>query len=384
MSKYNILVTDDSTLNRKLMTEVLKNSKYNLDFEFYEAKDGVEAIDMVKRHKIDLILLDLMMPNKDGYEVLEDLREMEDLKDIPVIVNSAVTDMESIKNTLEMGAMDYFIKPLTEEQMEVVIPLKVKNALEFNDQKSKLKEINKQMVQDIKIAEQLKRIIADDEKAIRNVDIYKEYYSDNNVFGHTFSVMENSGETWVLMCDIKANGIGATVVSTILKAIFSNLIVFLDRPKDIIDDINKSFSKLLSDDINIHFSCFVGVLREGKLVYTNAGLISPILVNESTKEMFKIENKSYSIGVFDDVEYEDYEVDFSENMGVFFYTDSLYKKVDGKIASAHDGDVLNYMLENKEELFKDYGKSLNDFIQKYRRDFENVLGDVLLVYLKRK
>ena len=124
---YTILVVDDTLFNRKLMLEVLETKIDNA--RYLQAEDGIEAIEIVKTNEVDLVILDLMMPNKNGYEVLKELKNNPLYSDIPIIVNSSVTDMDSIKQTLEMGAVDYFTKPLTPEQMEVIIPLKVNNTL---------------------------------------------------------------------------------------------------------------------------------------------------------------------------------------------------------------------------------------------------------------
>ena len=121
---YTILVVDDTLFNRKLMLEVLETKIDNA--RYLQAEDGIEAIEIVKTNEVDLVILDLMMPNKNGYEVLKELKNNPLYSDIPIIVNSSVTDMDSIKQTLEMGAVDYFTKPLTPEQMEEIL-LKMKN-----------------------------------------------------------------------------------------------------------------------------------------------------------------------------------------------------------------------------------------------------------------
>ena len=101
---YTILVVDDTLFNRKLMLEVLETKIDNA--RYLQAEDGIEAIEIVKTNEVDLVILDLMMPNKNGYEVLKELKNNPLYSDIPIIVNSSVTDMDSIKQTLEMGAVD--------------------------------------------------------------------------------------------------------------------------------------------------------------------------------------------------------------------------------------------------------------------------------------
>lgn len=147
---YTILVVDDTLFNRKLMLEVLETKIDNA--RYLQAEDGIEAIEIVKTNEVDLVILDLMMPNKNGYEVLKELKNNPLYSDIPIIVNSSVTDMDSIKQTLEMGAVDYFTKPLTPEQMEVIIPLKVNNTLKYHEQNRQLKMVSRNINNEMKMA----------------------------------------------------------------------------------------------------------------------------------------------------------------------------------------------------------------------------------------
>ncbi len=170
---YRILVVDDMLVNRKLMKKVLKDSID--DIGFLDAEDGFQAIEVLEQEDVHLVILDLMMPGKDGYEVLEDMKKHPQFMDIPVIVNSAVNDMESIKKTLEMGAMDYFTKPITPEQMKVIIPLKANNALKFYEQKKELKEKNTRMKNELKIASLLQCSLFRNEENQEKMSIYQRY-----------------------------------------------------------------------------------------------------------------------------------------------------------------------------------------------------------------
>src|SRR5690554_2679131 len=115
--KYNILIADDVEINRKLIGAILKGNK---DLILHEVEDGKRALQFIDENDIDLLILDLMMPFLDGFTVLNELKSSEKNKDIPVIVYSAVNEIDSIQRALELGAYDYFHKPLTREQMSVV------------------------------------------------------------------------------------------------------------------------------------------------------------------------------------------------------------------------------------------------------------------------
>lgn len=102
-----LLVVDDDELNRSLLATILKSRGYLVE----TAEDGRRALALLRDRKYDVVLLDLMMPEMDGYEVLERMKSDNELRPIPVIVISAVDDMESVIRCIEMGATDYLPKP---------------------------------------------------------------------------------------------------------------------------------------------------------------------------------------------------------------------------------------------------------------------------------
>jgi len=102
-----ILVVDDDEANR----DVLGRRLQRLGFGVVEARDGIEALEMMAMEGIDLVLLDVMMPRLDGFGVLERRRESPALLEVPVIMISALDQMESIVRGIELGAEDYLPKP---------------------------------------------------------------------------------------------------------------------------------------------------------------------------------------------------------------------------------------------------------------------------------
>ncbi len=108
----HILMVDDTTTNLKSAAEVL--SPY---YQVSQAKSGKQALKFLENNHPDLILLDLMMPEMDGYETLERIKLNPDNAKIPVIILTADTEQESEVRGLSMGAMDFIHKPFDEESM---------------------------------------------------------------------------------------------------------------------------------------------------------------------------------------------------------------------------------------------------------------------------
>ena len=102
-----ILVVDDNRVNRMTLSKSLESLGYQVEV----AENGRQALDMVGSDAFDLMLLDILMPEMDGFEVLDNLQANGQLHELPVIVVSALDDMESVVRGIEMGAEDYPPKP---------------------------------------------------------------------------------------------------------------------------------------------------------------------------------------------------------------------------------------------------------------------------------
>jgi adenylate cyclase len=103
-----ILVVDDNEDNRFTLTQRLRREGYT---EVVEAEDGHKALRLLAERRFDLVLLDIMMPGIDGYQVLEHIKSDMSLRDIPVIMISAIEDMDSVVRCIRIGAQDYLPKP---------------------------------------------------------------------------------------------------------------------------------------------------------------------------------------------------------------------------------------------------------------------------------
>lgn len=106
--KRKILVVDDSELNRSILTDMLKD-----DYEILEARDGIEAVAAVKQHdsEIALMLLDIVMPKMDGFEVLSVMNKGGWIDHVPVIMISAEASSKYISQAYDMGVTDYIVRP---------------------------------------------------------------------------------------------------------------------------------------------------------------------------------------------------------------------------------------------------------------------------------
>ena len=134
----NILIVDDNEMNREVLSRRLERQGYG----FATAEDGVEALELMRAQPFDLVLLDIMMPRMNGYQVLETMRNDPALHEIPVIVVSAVSELDSIVRCVELGAEDYLFKPFN--------PVLLKARLNAILEKSKLRHAPKVLNPNVK------------------------------------------------------------------------------------------------------------------------------------------------------------------------------------------------------------------------------------------
>ena len=104
----HILAVDDNRMNRLKLVRMLEKEGYDVS----QAEGGRKALTMLRANVFDLVLLDILMPDVDGFQVLRDMKQDAALRDIPVIVVTAVEEMNSVNECLELGAVDYLAKPV--------------------------------------------------------------------------------------------------------------------------------------------------------------------------------------------------------------------------------------------------------------------------------
>ncbi|NCU42637.1 MAG: response regulator [Candidatus Moranbacteria bacterium] len=106
MENKNILIVEDDSSMRDLLEEAFVHARFNV----YISKDGEDAIDKIARYIPDVVLLDIILPKKDGFEVLKQIRENPSLKSIPVILLTNLERSEDVERALSFGATTYLVK----------------------------------------------------------------------------------------------------------------------------------------------------------------------------------------------------------------------------------------------------------------------------------
>jgi len=132
-NKYSVLVVDDEYVNIITLTSILTP-----EYTVYEATNGPEALRIADEFLPDVILLDIVMPDMDGFDVLDALKDSESLRDIPVIIITALDSIEAEERALRLGAADYLTKPFHTG----IVQLRIQNQIKILERDSIERDLN--------------------------------------------------------------------------------------------------------------------------------------------------------------------------------------------------------------------------------------------------
>ncbi|MDM8536769.1 hybrid sensor histidine kinase/response regulator [Desulfobacterales bacterium HSG17] len=148
----SVLLVDDNSQNLQVLADILRNRNYKVA----TAKSGLKALKFISKKKPDLVLLDIMMPEIDGFEVCRRLKENHETNDIPIIFISALTSTDDKLKGFESGGVDYITKPFQKEE----VLARVNAHLKLKQTQKALKTANERLETAIKTKDKLFSIIA--------------------------------------------------------------------------------------------------------------------------------------------------------------------------------------------------------------------------------
>ena len=386
---YNILVADDAKMNRKLLIELLK---HKIDSPiFYEAENGLEVLEIVDMVDIDLIMLDLIMPKKDGYETLKTLKINRRTTDIPVIVNSAINDIESIEEILKDGATDYFTKPLTKKDMDIILPLKAQNALTLYEHKKTIERLNKAFRDELRNANDFQNIMLPKSKNLKNIDLFIKFHPSLGIGGDLFDCVEIDGKVWFVIADVTGHGIAAGMASSMIKVMFrSNVEKEGISPSGVLEEINKTVFNIFDFGASVNFvmfTAFVGCIDKNVFSYSNAGQPYPLIIKKKEDRVMTLDINGILIGMVEDAKFDERVEELDVGDLIFVYTDGLFSS--GKKSDFKNWTSVELFAQIHKELARTDGKlflskAFNHFKLMHMNDYGDFTDDVAMMMLKVK
>jgi CheY-like chemotaxis protein/anti-sigma regulatory factor (Ser/Thr protein kinase) len=270
-----VLVVDDELPNRLYMRKLLEAR----GCEVLDADDGVSALSIAARKQPDLILVDVMMPEMDGFELCGLLRDEPRTSDIPVIMVTAKSKIEDIETGFELGAMDYIRKPFNPRELV----LRVGNALALKQSNDELKKWNDRVARDLKLAGSIQRsLFSDIPHFSHRFEVRIAYRPCMDVGGDAFDIISlPDGKHCVYVADVSGHGVAPAMIASLLKAAASEMIHrYADQgPAAVCNALNMVIRRRI-DNPSYYATMFMAIHDPESLKWScmNCGHPSPVFI----------------------------------------------------------------------------------------------------------
>lgn len=325
--RSKILVVDDVELNRQLIASFLQQEGYE---NIYFAVDGLDALEKVKIHHPDIIILDLIMPNMDGYQVCRELKCDEQYKDIPILVQTALSEAEERVKAFDAGATDLLTKPVVPIELQARVRVHLQNRFLLKD----LQEYHKRIRQDLEVARNMQEALLPNPKDLQEISaqyglqIVQQYESSDELGGDFWGMHRLDEHRVVLyITDFAGHGISAALNTFRLHSLIAQA-PDMSAPDKYLKNLNKQLYKLLP--IEQYATMFYGVIdtQNDVLTYSAAASTAPILGHIGSGEITTLDSTGFLLGVSPDATYEVHETPFKKDDILFLYSDAITESLD--------------------------------------------------------
>ncbi|MDQ1334314.1 MAG: phosphoserine phosphatase RsbU/P [Thermodesulfobacteriota bacterium] len=335
-----ICIVDDNLVNRKLLAGILKREGY----EFLEAEDGEAAVDLILKELPDLVLLDVMMPKKDGYQVCEELKRDQRSAHIPIIFLSAKTQVEDKIKGLDLGGADYVTKPfdrgevLARVRTQLNIARLTKEVLEANEE---LMRKQRRLNEDLEAAAGIQQSLLPQEPPdMEDVAVAWRFMPCESIGGDIFNVVRLDERHWgIYMLDVSGHGVPSALVTVsvsqmllphrgllLKKAMTPPPYYKIRSPAEVLNLLDWEYP---IERFNKYFTITYLILdvKEGLIRYSNAAHPPPILVRrDGTLEL--LEKGGTIIGMGGMLPFEEGEKRVEPGDKLVVYTDGIVEYED--------------------------------------------------------
>jgi serine phosphatase RsbU (regulator of sigma subunit) len=319
-----VLIVDDARINRELLRLNLGRQGYR----FLMAGNGEEAIRVLQSAaEVDLILLDLVMPGMDGFDFLRWRASQPEVQGVPVIVNSSLDDFDSLAEALTMDTYDYFTKPLSREDLEKVLPLKIKNAVTARRLMVETRRQNELLRQELEMAARYQQFLLPQGLEYPGVEAEFLFKPCTGVGGDYFDFMRlGNGCLAVVVADVSGHGLASAMTASIVKALLPGYLERLTSPAAAFGALNQELLRLTPDDMFL--TAFAGLYdpERRRLTWCSAGHPPP-LYRRSQGRVETLDMASAFLGAFEGasplMELEDRELAVEAGDRLALYTDGL-------------------------------------------------------------
>lgn len=314
--KKLVLVVDDAPANLQVVHSILK-----ADFKVRVATSGAKALDLVKAEPHpDLILLDVMMPEMDGYEVCGVLKATPEARDIPVIFLTGKTEVDDETKGFELGAVDYIHKPFS----PAVVKARVHTHLVLREAREQLARQLLEINNEMEMAREIQlSILPRETPKIKGLEIAARYIPMSLVAGDFYDfIIVDEKRVGVLVADVSGHGLPAALIASMLKVALAAQSRHACDPALVLAGLNQS----LCGKFKHHFVTAVYVfvdMEKNSMSYAGAGHPPLLLWRISTKNVSEVEENGLLLGLFPEQTYSMVEMPVAPGDKVLLYTDGI-------------------------------------------------------------
>jgi phosphoserine phosphatase RsbU/P len=312
--RQTVLLVDDAPANIQIVNSILKDI-----YKIRIATSGVKALELVKVTPLpDLILLDVMMPDMNGYEVCTQLKRRQDTRDIPVIFLTGQTHVDEETRGFDVGAVDYIHKPFS----PAVVKARVQTHLVLRGIREQLAQRLLTIQKELETARQIQLSILPSEiPKIEGLDIAARYVPMAAVAGdfYDFIVLDEK-HIGILVADVSGHGMPAALIASMLKIALSAQVAHAADPAQVLLGLNQALCGKFQHHYVTAAYLFVD-MQKRTLTYAGAGH-PPLLLRDGKGVREVVENGLF-LGRFPFATYSSVELPLTSGDRALLYTDGI-------------------------------------------------------------
>jgi phosphoserine phosphatase RsbU/P len=324
-----ILIADDDESSREMLARRLRRSGYAVS----ALANGVQALALARRQKFDLVLLDMIMPGLDGFQVLAKFKADPALREIPVIMLSALDEENGIARSIEMGAEDYLAKPFNPAFLRARIGACLeRKRLRDKEKATHLALLNTQKRLAAELAGAAAYVRSMLPAALTGA-VQSEWCFQpseqlgGDAFGHHWL---DGDHLAIYLLDVSGHGVGAALLSvSIMSSLRMHTLPGTDfrEPTAVLSALNKAFRA--ADQQKLFFSMWYGVytIPSRELSYSSGGHPPGLLLSENQTQCLSTEGPA--IGKIDDVKFTGAQQSISPGARLLLFSDGVFEVSQG-------------------------------------------------------
>jgi sigma-B regulation protein RsbU (phosphoserine phosphatase) len=316
LSECRVLLVDDAKANLDILVEGLK-----ADHKLSLARDGETALQIAARLPPDLVLLDIVMPGMDGYEVCRRLRQMPETAEVPIMFLSSLEEVQNKTRGFEAGGNDYLTKPF--DMLEV--KARVKSLLKAKAYGDAVKE---QIAGELRVAREIQMGMLPHDFVLAEqtygVNFGAVLEPAREVGGDLYGVCAAGPERLlVFLGDVSGKGIPASMFMIRAISVARLLAREIAEPERILARLNDELAADNPSGMFVTFLCAVFEPRSHRLLLSNGGHCRPVFLPAGESPRWAVKNLGTALGFEPSLEFERTELELHHGDTLIFYSDGV-------------------------------------------------------------